>query len=136
MPAGKPHILICDDESGPRLALEMTLARDYECTITSSVSEALTALKQQQFDVALLDWQLSEPGTQEASAGTGGTILDYIRTTDPSLSVIIFSAYLDEIAQDMERRGAIGLLQKPPSVADTRRLVKEAVELTRSRRRS
>ncbi len=77
-----PRVLVVDDEQQLRAILSDALTHwGYEATAVSTGQEALDLLKNQLFDVALVDIRM--PGMD------GLTLLEAIKRRDPALEVIM-----------------------------------------------
>ena len=118
------HILIIDDEKSIRSALSAALeAMRHQVTTAANGALALHALRNNGFDVILLDMRLSEE--------SGLELLDEILTISPRIAVILISAYVTiETAVTAIKRGAFDCLQKPCTPEQLRQVL-ERVEQTR-----
>jgi len=58
-----PRVLAVEDNSETQLLLEHLLKKSYEVTVVTGVEEALAAVEDTQFDILLLDINLSEERT-------------------------------------------------------------------------
>ncbi|MFT5855771.1 MAG: NtrC-family two-component system response regulator AlgB, partial [Verrucomicrobiales bacterium] len=110
-------ILIVDDEPTIR---ESTLAavemEDHYAEAVITGKDALRRLKEEHFDLVLLDLQLGDEDGLE--------ILSKIREKFPKVAVVIITAYASiETAVDATRRGALEYLQKPFSPDQLRRVL-------------
>jgi DNA-binding NtrC family response regulator len=103
---GLARILVVDDEEGAREALEVVLEDDYQVVSVASGSSALAKIKQQPFDVVLLD--ITMPDLD------GITTLKLIKECDESIDVIMISAIdsAREAASAM-KCGAYDYITKP-----------------------
>ena len=101
------RILIIDDEAAIRESLETLLSLEgYSVEMAGSGEEGLDRIAHNSYDLVLLD--LALPGKN------GLEILQLIRETEPSLPVIMITAYgkVDNIVEAM-RMGAQNFVQKP-----------------------
>ena len=129
------RILIADDQQDVIDALRLLLVDEgYEVTAARSPSEALERLEASDFDLALLDLNY----TRDTTSGQEGLdLLERIRTLDPTLPVLVMTAW-SSVAGAVEamRRGARDYIEKP---WDDDRLLATArtqVELRRAVRRN
>jgi len=118
------HILIIDDEKSIRSALSAALeAMRHQVTTAANGALALHALRNNGFDVILLDMRLSEE--------SGLELLDEILTISPRVAVILITAYATiETTVTAIKRGAFDCLQKPCTPEQLRQVL-ERVEQTR-----
>jgi len=102
-------ILIADDERGIRNLLRSYCERQgYAVRIAASGQEALAALDDERFDVAIVD--LHMPGA------TGLDVLAHAREAQPECEVIILTGFADlDSAVEALRLGAYDYMQKPVS---------------------
>jgi DNA-binding response OmpR family regulator len=104
-------VLIADDEASMVDMLKNALEKlDYRVTVCYDGLQAMQSLKEDDFDVVLLDYNM--PGF------SGADLVRFAKEKDSSTKVIIFSGYTDidkDIAIDA---GADEFLQKPVSLED------------------
>jgi DNA-binding NtrC family response regulator len=115
-PRGR-RLLIVDDE----VSLLRPLARyftklEWQVTTAREAEEAEALVELREFDLVILDIQLSR-------FGRGGMdLLEQIRASHPQLPVIVLSGFVDEASSEARRRGASAVLRKPcllPDLAQT-----------------
>lgn len=101
------RILVADDEKEILVSCRKILERaGYEVTTASDGLEALTLLKASRYDLFFVD--LKMPGL------SGMDILSLARVIDPSLMLVMFTAYARlETAVEAVKRGAFDYLAKP-----------------------
>lgn len=101
------RILLVDDESGIRQSLSAYLEHHgYEVETAEDATTALSMFKRQRADMVLTD--ISMPGT------SGLDLLVQVKERDPSVEVIMITAYLDiSFAIQAMRRGAFDFFTKP-----------------------
>lgn len=101
------HILVVDDEKEILVSCRKILERaGYEVSTASEALEALNMLKASRFDLFFVD--LKMPGLNGMDA------LSLARTIDPSLIIVMFTAYARlETAVEAIKRGAFDYLAKP-----------------------
>ena len=119
----KHHVLIIDDEPDIRELLEITIMRmGIETTTADSVGSALTALKQNSFDLCLTDMKLPD--------GQGLEIIDYIQLNHPQLPVAMITAFGSvETAISALKAGAFDFVNKPIDLERLRQLIDNALTL-------
>jgi two-component system, NtrC family, response regulator HydG len=101
------RVLIVEDEPNMRKMITVHLRQDGHSLVeTGSVREGLAALEANDFDVVLTDQKL---GDEE-----GTRILEAVRQSDPTLAVVMLTAYGSvELAVETMRKGAFDFLTKP-----------------------
>jgi two-component system nitrogen regulation response regulator NtrX len=127
------HVLIVDDEADIRESLEAILSEeDYAITTAGSASEALTLLRDADFQAVLLDIWLPD--------GDGLDVLQQIRGNDPQHppvgvpEVIMISGHgTIEAAVRATKLGAYDFLEKPLSMDRTLLVLRNAVQAHRLR---
>jgi DNA-binding NtrC family response regulator len=129
------RILVADDQVDILDALRLLLSDDgYEVTVARSPGEALERLEGAEFDAAILDLNY----TRDTTSGQEGLdLMERIRTLDPTLPVLVVTAWSSVSgAVEAMRRGARDYIEKP---WDDERLlvtVRTQVDLRRALRRS
>ncbi len=105
--ASTPSILIVDDEAAIRESLETLLGMEnYSVQSAETGEEGLSKIAVQPFDLVLLDFALPDRNGLE--------ILKEIRDHDPSLAVMMITAYgTVENAVNAMQAGAVNFVQKP-----------------------
>ena len=122
-----PRILIVDDEERFRLTLAKLLKlRDLDVTTLGSGPQALEALKQEQYDVIVLDVRM--PGMD------GIETLAEIKKLNPNIEVIILTGHASvDAAVDIMKLGGYDYLLKPCSVEELIDKVEAAFERKQAR---
>ena len=117
----KPHILIVDDEMGPRESLKMILNPYYTIHTADRGSQAIEMLKEIPVDLVTLD--LKMPGL------TGINVLEKVKAHDPDIEAIIITGYgsLDTAIEGL-RLGAFDYISKPFDVNHILALVRRGLE--------
>jgi CheY-like chemotaxis protein len=103
----KPRILLADDEESYRksLSLYLTRTRQYEIVEASSGRQAIEALKQLHYDLAILDHEMGEV--------SGLNVMQWIFEQKMKLPVIILTgAGSETIAVEMMKLGAYDYVRK------------------------
>jgi DNA-binding NtrC family response regulator len=106
------RILIADDQQDVLAALRLLLRNEgFDVTVASSPGGVLNAVRNQQFDTALVDLNY----TRDTTSGKEGLeLLASLRALDPHLPVVVMTAWGSiEIAVDAMRLGARDFLEKP-----------------------
>jgi signal transduction histidine kinase len=124
----KPHILIVDDEIGPRESLRLILSPYYNVHVAEGGAQAVEMLRQFPIDLVTLD--LKMPGM------TGIDVLAKIKEYDPDIEAIIITGYgsLDTAIEGL-RLAAFDYIAKPFDVKHILTLVERGLERRRSRTR-
>ena len=122
-----PRILIVDDEERFRLTLAKLLkVRELDVTTLGSGPEALEALKQEQYDVIVLDVRM--PGMD------GIQTLAEIKKLNPNIEVIILTGHASvDAAVDIMKLGGYDYLLKPCSVEELIEKIEAAFERKQAR---
>src|SRR6185437_11890168 len=125
MPKGL--ILVVDDEAEIREGLELLLSSEgYRVTTAATAEEGLSYLEKQPFDLLLLDVSLPDRN--------GLDLLNDVHRRDPSLSVILITAYGSiDMARRAFKSGAQDYITKPWSNDELLAQVSLAVEGSRLR---
>lgn len=104
--ASRAHVLIVDDENGPRQALRMLLKEDHDVVLANSVEEARGILRGQLIDIVITDLRM--PG----ESGIG--LLEWIRKQGLDVEVVILTGYGQlESAMKAVECGAFAYMEKP-----------------------
>ncbi len=122
-----PHVLVIDDEMGPRESLRMLLKPNYQVHTADSVDAGIKLLKEKNPDAVITDIRM--PGT----SGIEG--LRRIREIDPHVAVIMLTGFgALETAQEALRLGANAYINKPFDAREMREVISRNVERTRLHR--
>jgi signal transduction histidine kinase len=121
MDSNKPHILIVDDEMGPRESLKMILNPYYTVHVAERGGQAVDFLNKFPVDLVTLD--LKMPGF------TGINVLEKVKQHDPDIEAIIITGYgsLDTAIEGL-RLGAFDYISKPFDVNHILSLVRRGIE--------
>ena len=121
------HLLVVDDEEGPRESLRLIFKDDYRITIASSGAMALERLRTEKFDVAILDIRMPDM--------TGLELLEQLRLVDPAIEVVMLTAFeTPEYLRKALRLRACEYLNKPFDIKNIRMVVTAAMERRASHR--
>lgn len=114
-------ILIIDDERAICSSLQFALEDDYEVKATTSPQEGLEWIKQDRFDLCLLDLKIGEVD--------GIQVLTELKKLQPDLLVIMMTAY-GSISSSVEaiKKGAYSYLTKPLHMEELFSLLKQAMQ--------
>src|SRR4029079_12722898 len=129
------RILIADDQQDVIDALKLLLIDEgYEVTPARSPGEALDRLEAIDFDLAVLDLNYTRDTT---SGQEGFDLMERIRTLDPTLPVLVMTAW-SSVGRAVEamRRGARDYIEKPGDDERLLAAVRTQIELRRAVRRS
>lgn len=128
-PPELPHVLVIDDEMGPRESLRMLLKPSYQVHTANTVEAGLRLLREKKPDAVVSDIRM--PGTN----GIDG--LRRIREIDPHVAVIMLTGFgALETAQEALRLGANDYISKPFDASEMREVISRNVERTRVQRSS
>lgn len=130
-----PRILIADDQPDVITALRLLLkGEDYDITPASSPGAAMKVIEKQELDLVLIDLNYTRDTT---SGSEGMELLARIRTIDPTLPVVVMTAWGSvNIAVEAMRLGARDFIQKPWENARLLAVLKTQIELGQALRRS
>ena len=108
-----PTILLVDDEHGLLSAYQAVLRHEgYTVYAASTAAKALQLLDARRPDLVLLDIDLGA-----GEAGDGLDLLRQMRARRPDVKVVMVSAYLDLVTQQIARAaGAVACWPKPISL--------------------
>jgi DNA-binding NtrC family response regulator len=129
-----PRVLIADDQEDVLEALRLLLkSENFRPETARSPEQALQAIRQGEFEAALIDLNYSRDTT---SGQEGLDLLARIQGVDSALPVIVMTAWANvEVAVEAMRRGARDFLQKPWDNARLLSILRNQVELARALRR-
>jgi DNA-binding NtrC family response regulator len=129
-----PRILIADDQADVVAALSLLLKGErFQIESASSPAGVVRAIDAQEFDVVLIDLNYARDTT---SGSEGLELLSKIRAVDPSLPVVVMTAWGSvDLAVEAMRRGARDFIQKPWDNARLIAVLRTQVELAQALRR-
>jgi DNA-binding NtrC family response regulator len=132
--ATTPRALVADDQPDVLEALRLLLkAEGYRTESAGSPAAILEAVDASEFDVVLMDLNYARDTT---SGQEGLDLLSQIRTHDPTLPVVVMTAWSSvELAVEAMRRGARDFVQKPWENARLLSILRTQIELARALRR-
>src|SRR5437667_4510548 len=129
-----PKILIADDQADVLAALRLLLkAERFQIETACSPAGVLRVIDSQELDVILIDLNYARDTT---SGSEGLDLLSRIRVVDPTLPVVVMTAWGSvDLAVEAMRRGARDFIQKPWDNARLLAVVRTQVELAEALRR-
>jgi DNA-binding NtrC family response regulator len=128
MAKSSPRILIADDQQDVREALRLLLKNEgYHTETISSPGAVLRSIEKEDYDVVLMDLNY----TRDTTSGKEGLdLLSHIQTIDPTLPVIVMTAWGSvDVAVEAMRRGARDFVQKPWDNARLLSILRTQIEL-------
>lgn len=124
----RAHVLVVDDERGPRESLRMILSGHYAVSSASNGAEALELMRTDVIDLVTVD--LNMPGMK------GDELMRAIRAEFPQTEIIIITGCGSiETAVEGIRHGVFDYLTKPFDVVQVTASVSRALERRESRAR-
>jgi DNA-binding NtrC family response regulator len=110
--AEKSRILVCDDEDALRTILSTELAgAGYEVATAADGEEGITEVKNQKFDLVLLDIKMPKKD--------GFEVLKFIKKEHPGVKVIMLTGFADlKNAIESKKYGAEDFVSKPYDLVD------------------
>jgi len=107
-------ILVVDDDTSHRLMLKATLSADgYDITEAENGEVALKKIKQEFFDLIMLDLKMPKMGGIEA--------LNHIKEINPGIPILIMTAYASvQTAVEALKQGAFDYLIKPLDIDEVK----------------
>ena len=119
-------ILVVDDDSNLLEIIKMRLEfADYEVVTALEEEDALTAVKEQAFDMSIIDLHLAERN--------GISVMENVHKIIPDIPVIILTAYgTIESAVEAMQKGAYSYLTKPFDPGELLFQIKKALESSRN----
>jgi two-component system nitrogen regulation response regulator GlnG len=123
-----PRLLIVDDEPNLAYSLQKSLQTDeLEVVTAATARRGLETVEQELPDAIILDVRLPDMSGLEA--------FDRIRQFDPRVPVIVITAFAaTETAIEAMKRGAFEYLLKPLDLYQLRKVVHQAIDVSRLRR--
>src|SRR5882672_4101997 len=123
----KAHVLVVDDEYGPRESIAFTLSSEFNVDTAGRATEALAKIRQNAYAAVVLDIRMPEMD--------GIRALEELRRIDPDVAVIMLTGYGTLLtAQQAMVAGANQYLRKPPDIPELIDAVRKQAAATRLRR--
>src|SRR5215203_4494474 len=132
--APRGRLVIADDQPDVLKALQHLFKADgYHVETVTSPAAVLGALRERDFDVAVIDLNY----TRDTTSGREGLdLLSQILAAQPALAVVVMTAWgTIELAVEAMRRGARDFVEKPWDNERLRSIVRTQIELSHARRR-
>jgi len=128
-----PRTLIADDQQDVRTALRLLLkGAGYQTEAADSPAAVLDAIKQQKFDVVLMDLNYARDTT---SGKEGIDLISRIQALDHDLPIIVMTAWASvDLAVETMRLGVRDFVQKPWENSGLLRKLRTHIEQGRVRR--
>jgi two-component system response regulator GlrR len=122
MAASPGKILVLDDDSNLLEIIKMRLeSSDYEVITVQDEEDALKAVKEQAFDLSIIDLQLKERD--------GISVMEDVHKITPDIPVIILTAYGSiENAVEAMNKGAYDYMTKPFDSGELLSQIKKALK--------
>ena len=121
---GRKTLLLVDDEDAIReIGQELLEDMGYEVLLARNGKEAVDQYKKNKdnIDIVLLDIMMPVMG--------GGEAYDRLRAINPKVKVLLWSgANVNDQATEMLRRGCYGFIQKPFSIEQLSRIIREILD--------
>jgi phosphoserine phosphatase RsbU/P len=132
--AQTPRTLIADDQPDVRAALRLLLkGAGYQTEAADSPAAVLDAIKQQRFDLVLMDLNYARDTT---SGKEGIDLISRIQALDHELPIVVMTAWATvDLAVESMRLGVRDFVQKPWENSGLLRKLKTQIEQGRVRRR-
>jgi len=129
------RILAADDQRDVLEALRLLVKGDgHQIDVVESPAAVIEALARRDYDVVLIDLNYARDTT---SGEEGLALLDRIAEADPSLPIVVMTAWSSvSLAVDAMRRGARDFVEKPWDNERLRTILRTQVELGRALRRA
>ena len=131
----KQNILLVDDDIDILSALKILLVPEgYGVNLCQSPESALAAIKQNSFDLVLMDLNYSLDTT---SGEEGLALIDAIRKLDEELPIVVMTGWATvEVAVNTMRNGANDFIQKPWDVDRLITIISNQIKLAKSEKNS
>ncbi len=119
---GRGRILVVDDEEIVReLAKEILTQRGYEVILAEDGIEGISLYQRNKIDLVILDMVMPKK--------TGQEVFEELKKIDPDVRVVIATGYsIEQQAQEMLSKGALGLVKKPYQIEELLTIVKKALQ--------
>jgi CheY-like chemotaxis protein len=114
-----PRILVIDDDQYVRMLLgDLLTTWGYDADVVADGTEGLARFGRESYDAVLTDLAMPNVTGLDVAAG--------VRTRNPSIGVILFTAFSGELAGEDERLG-LRVLRKPLDIDDLRRALHDTL---------
>ena len=134
MNADTTRVLVADDQQDVLDSLRLLLkAEGYQVATATSPALVLEAVGSRELDVVLMDLNYARDTT---SGKEGLDLLDQLRAADPTLPVVVMTAWASvDVAVEAMRRGARDFVEKPWDNARLLSILATQAELARALRK-
>jgi DNA-binding NtrC family response regulator len=124
----KQHILVVDDDLGPRESLKAVFSKEYRVTLADSAEAGMAVLSRERVDLVLLDVIMPDEG--------GLSFLRRLKAVHADLPVVMISASssVQPVVEAM-RVGAQDFVSKPFDVEEIRHIARRALDTHALQRR-
>jgi CheY-like chemotaxis protein len=121
MPEGHPpRVLVIDDDSGVREVVRLLLTDfGYECHTAPDGPRGLAQFAQGGWDLVLTDLEMPEM--------SGWQVIEAIRQHDPTMPIVIITAFSDPDVMRQASEWRIPVIGKPFALATLKAIVSEAL---------
>jgi DNA-binding NtrC family response regulator len=129
-----PRVLVADDQQDVLDSLRLLLKAE-GCEVATATSPALVveAVRSRELDAVLMDLNYARDTT---SGKEGLDLLDQLRAVDPTLPVVVMTAWASvDVAVEAMRRGARDFVEKPWDNARLLSILATQIELARALRK-
>src|SRR5229473_4332615 len=126
----RPRVLVAEDQEDVIAALRLLLKNNgYDVDFVQAPADALTRLRNGNFDACLLDLNYS----RDTTSGTEGLeLLSRVQELDNTLAVVVMTAWGSiELAVDAMHRGACDFVQKPWDNAELLKVLDQQMRRSR-----
>lgn len=125
----KPKVLVVDDEERFRNTMcKLLTVRGLTANAAGSGTEALEKLRNETYDVTILDVRMPEM--------SGVQVLAEIRKIDPEVEVIVMTGYASvDTAKEIIKLGAYDFLLKPYEIEELMEKIEGAYDRKHARKR-
>ena len=125
----KSRILVVDDEKEILETLADFMKGTYEADFSETVSSALALMKQNPYDIVLLDKNMPYVGDDKEG---GMSLLKYVKENLPGTEVIMMTGYATvESAVEAMKLGAFDYITKPVSLNDVKQKIERILDYKR-----
>ncbi|MFP3911819.1 MAG: response regulator [Desulfobacteraceae bacterium] len=125
----KSRILVVDDEKEILETLADFMKGTYEADFSETVSSALALMKQNPYDIVLLDKNMPYGGNDKEG---GMSLLKYVKENLPGTEVIMMTGYATvESAVEAMKLGAFDYITKPVSLNDVKQKIERILDYKR-----
>ncbi len=115
----QPRILVIDDDRYVRMLLcDLLSAWGYNADVAADGVEGLALFERGTYDAVVTDFAMPNVSGLDVVAG--------VRDRDPSIAIILFTAFMGELAGEDQRLG-VRVLRKPLDIDDLHRALRDTL---------